>query len=232
MSYLDHDRLAALDGDWFRSREPFPWVCAEKLVTDDGYRELRESLPDPSRFKAVFGKPRKYGQASHDRYTLEYKRWLKLPNPWQAFVDELQSPGYRAFVARMLGHDDFVLHFHWHYTPQGCSVSPHCDATWKLGSQIFYLNTDDDWQPDWGGETLVLEDHGRFRYDSAPAFEDFDAAYGCPALGNRSLLFMRRDHSWHGVRPIQCPQGRLRKVFIVEFRQSTALQRLRTAIGV
>ena len=232
MTCLDHTQLASLDGEWFRSREPFPWVCAEQLLTEEGYRELCDSLPDTSRFQAVFGRRRKYGQASHDRFALEYRWWLKLPGIWQAFIDELKGRAYRDFVARMLGHDDFLLHFHWHYTPHGCSVSPHCDATWKLGSHIFYLNTEEDWQPDWGGETLVLEDHRQFRYDSAPAFEDFDAAYGCPALGNRSLLFMRRDHSWHGVKPIECPEGRLRKVFIVEFREKTPVQSVRTFLGV
>ena len=34
-------------------------------------------------------------------------------------------------------------------------------------------------------------------------------------LGNQSFMFKRTEHSWHAVRPITCPPGRLRKVFIV-----------------
>jgi hypothetical protein len=41
--------------------------------------------------------------------------------------------------------------------------------------------------------------------------------YPCinPELGNRSPLFARKEHSWHGVREIRCPEGHMRKVFIV-----------------
>jgi hypothetical protein len=58
-------------------------------------------------------------------------------------------------------------------------VSPHCDSPKKLGSHIFYLNTKEDWDPSWGGETLILDDGGRlptlragfdrFRRRSAPS---------------------------------------------------------------
>jgi Rps23 Pro-64 3,4-dihydroxylase Tpa1-like proline 4-hydroxylase len=115
----------------------------------------------------------------------------------------------------MFGRRALRLVLHWHYTPNGCSVSPHCDARRKLGSHIFYFNTAKDWQPDWGGETLILEDNGRFVADSAPKFEDFDRIMPAKAIGNSSLLFMRREQSWHGVKEIRCPPDALRKVFIV-----------------
>ena len=115
----------------------------------------------------------------------------------------------------MFGTRLLQLNFHWHYTPNGCSVSPHCDAKRKLGSHIFYFNTTADWDPSWGGETLILDDRGRFPRNSAPRFEDFDVVIPGEALGNRSLLFARGDKSWHGVREIHCPAGAYRKVFIV-----------------
>ena len=101
----------------------------------------------------------------------------------------------------------------------GGEVSPHCDSKGKIGSQIFYLNTGDDWQRDWGGETVVLDDGGRIGPDNAPAFEDFDAEYPAETADNRSLLFGRRGNSWHGVRRIDCPEGYYRKVFIVVFEE-------------
>ena len=105
--------------------------------------------------------------------------------------------------------------FHWHYTPSGCDVSPHCDARREHGSHLFYFNSEDDWDPAWGGSTLVLDDGGRLSYDSAPALEEFDAVYECDSIGNYSSLMLRTDHAWHAVRAIQCPEGRLRRVFIV-----------------
>jgi hypothetical protein len=94
-------------------------------------------------------------------------------------------------------------------------VSPHCDARHKIGSHIFYFNTEEDWDPSWGGETLILDDGGRFDRRSAPRFDEFDRVITAPALGNCSLLFARRANSWHGVREIRCPEGAYRKVFIV-----------------
>lgn len=218
MGCLDHAKLARLDERAFRAAHPFPWAEIDGLITEDAYRRLQAEPPDPERFSANFGRRRRYGQASHDRYVLNYEPGMDLPGPWLELLEELQGESYRRFVARMLGIDRFLLHFHWHYTPQGCSVSPHCDATWKLGSHIFYLNSERDWDRHWGGETLILDDERRFGYNSAPGFDEFPRAYGSAPVGNRSLLFQRTAHSWHGVKPLRCPEGVLRKVFIVEYR--------------
>ena len=40
----------------------------------------------------------------------------------------------------------------------GVEVSPHCDSKHKLGSHLFYFNDSSEWDPSWGGETLILED--------------------------------------------------------------------------
>ena len=121
---------------------------------------------------------------------------------------------------------------HWHYTPRGCSVSPHCDAYWKLGSHIFYFNQESDWQPAWGGATLVLDDGGALPYSSAPAFDDFAASQSVTPVGNRSMLFLRTDHSWHGVRSLACPEGAMRKVFIIEYRLDRLRERFRARTGI
>ncbi|GAB4169190.1 MAG: hypothetical protein Kow0020_02800 [Wenzhouxiangellaceae bacterium] len=232
MQFLDTQRLDALDGERFRTTRPFPWVNPQGLLTDEGFAALIEHLPDVSVFKPVFGRVRKHGQQSHDRYALEWSDDAPVHEVWKAFVAELQGPVYRDFLARMIGHQRFRLRFHFHYTPNGCSVSPHCDAVWKLGSHIFYLNTEKDWKPEWGGETLILDDNGRFKPSSAPAFEDFDRAMPSESLGNRSLLFIRQGNSWHGVRPIHCPEGHLRKVFIVVIDSDRPWYRLRSRLKI
>lgn len=231
LQFLDQSALNRLDPAAFRSRRPYPWCNPEGLLRGAAFERLRAELPPLSLFQPVFGKARKHGQQSHDRYALEYEPGLPLPPSWRGFIDELQGPAYRAWLARMMGSDGFELRFHWHYTPAGSSVSPHCDATRKLGSHIFYFNTAEDWDPAWGGETIILDDRGRFSPKSAPAFEDFDAAESAEAIGNRSLLFVRNGNSWHGVREIRAPQGRLRKVFIVVIERATLAQRLRRLLA-
>jgi hypothetical protein len=217
MQYLNYDLLDSIDPDEYRAIRPFPWINPEGALTEDGYRTLLESLPPVSQFAKAFGYERKHGQQGHDRYTLEYEPGLDptLPAPWVEFIRECEAERYRAWLCRMFDVAQVAYRFHWHYTPNGCSVSPHCDSVKKLGSHIFYFNTAEDWDASWGGETVVLDDGGRFNYRSAPAFDEFDGKVHSKSMGNRSLLFTRTNHAWHGVEPIRCPEGHMRKVFIV-----------------
>ncbi len=215
MNYLDYDRLEAIDAAAFQRVSPFPWINPAGLLSEAGYRHLVETLPDRSIFTRMFGVKRSHGQQPHDRYALEYHKTLPVHPHWHGFVTELQGERYGRFLRRLFGRGGIQLNFHWHYTPRGCSVSPHCDAKRKLGSHIFYFNTAEDWDPAWGGDTLILDDGGRFKRNSAPRFEDFVSAESGTSLGNVSLLFKRQGNSWHGVREILCPEDRYRKVFIV-----------------
>ena len=214
-SFLDYERLEQIDTEAFRSRKPYPFVNPTQLLTEEGYQRLRAVLPPPERLDRFFDVERSHGQMPHDRLVLEYHRDLDVAEEWHAFVRELQGRQYRRFLYRMFDTRFLMPDFHWHYTPRGCSVSPHCDAKHKLGSHIFYFNTEDDWEPSWGGQTLVLDDGGRFSRNSAPAFEEFDSEFASTVMGNSSFLFCRGNSSWHGVREIRCPEGAFRKVFIV-----------------
>ena len=231
MTYLDYARLNAIDTATFRSQKPYPWINPAGLLTEGGYQRLRETLPDVTKFTPDFGKNRLDGKPSHDRFALEYHDDLNVAQPWKEFVTELQGKKYQAFLCRLLNVRSLKLRFHWHYTPNGCSISPHCDSARKLGSHIFYFNTPQDWNPAWGGETLILGDGGRFASDSAPHFDDFECVVAAEMFGNRSLLFARQGNSWHGVREIRCPEDRMRKVFIVVIDRYMPVSRIRRFLG-
>lgn len=215
MKYLAIDKLRELSREDFLAIEPYPYYNTRGVLTDAGFQELLQNMPALDMFEQKFGYERRAGQAPHDRYSLEYTPGMDVPGPWKAFIDELCSDAYRHEIARLLGAGKVEFRFHWHYTPTGCDVSPHCDARREHGSHLFYFNSEDDWDPAWGGSTLVLDDGGRLSYDSAPALEEFDAVHECDSIGNYSSLMLRTDHAWHAVRAIQCPEGRLRRVFIV-----------------
>jgi hypothetical protein len=232
VKYLDPERLSKLDDAGFRRREPYPWVNPEGLLTEEAFRMLAADLPPLEQMGASFGRERMHGQTSHDRYVLEWKEGLDIARSWREFIAELNGTEYRGFLRRMLGSNAFDLTFHWHYAPRGCSLSPHCDARRKLGSHIFYFNPVGDWDPTWGGGTLVLDDRGRFKRRSAPAVEEFDDVTAADAVGNRSLLFVRRRNSWHGMRPLTCPEGRLRKVFIAVLTGVGPVERARRLVGL
>jgi len=232
MRFLDEERLRAIPSDDFRSRSPYPWLNPEGLLTPSGFARLVEILPDVALFEPVFGRKRAHGQRSHDRYALEYRDDLPVHADWHAFVRELRGDAYHRFLCRLLDVRDLWLSFHWHYTPNGCSVSPHCDAYRKLGSHIFYLNSEADWKEDWGGGTLVLDDGGRIGRRSAPTFEEFDREIAAETVGNLSLVFERTPHSWHGVREVQCPEGAMRKIFVVVINRMRPLDRARRLVGL
>jgi len=231
MTYLNFSALEAISSQSFQETKPYPWMNPSGLLTDEGYQHLVKTIPDVSLFEKRFGVKRAHGQQSHDRYTLEYHEGLPLSAHWKQFLVELHGETYSKFLKRLFGVKSLELNFHWHYTPHGCSVSPHCDANHKLGSHIFYFNTREDWDPAWGGETVILDDQGRFNRKSAPRFEDFPESLASTAIGNYSLLFQRLDKSWHGVHPVQCPEGHMRKVFIVVINRFSFLDRIKQVFG-
>ncbi len=230
MKYIDKDKLKTISAAEFNKAYPYPWINPLGFLTEEGFTTLQATLPNLDMFESRFGKERSFGQKGHDRYSLEYEETLDVAPQWHEFVSELKSDAYTHWVKKLLGAWAMKLSFHWHYTPRGCSVSPHCDSRAKLGSQIFYFNTEADWRPEWGGETLILDDKGRLDFKSSPGFEDFDQKFAAKTLGNRSLLFKRTNHAWHGVEALNCPENELRKVFIVVFEKVRPIKNIRNRI--
>ncbi len=215
LRYLDPVKLETFDERAFRATRPYAWINPEGFIHDEAFALLREKLPDPSMFDAEFTEDRPNERTPHNRLALKYSDELDIAPEWHEFVKELRGMEYRRFLHRAYGRSMLALTFHWHYTPKSCSVSPHCDALRKLGSHIFYFNTEEDWQDSWGGHTVVLDDGGRFDRKAAHEFEEFEEIGRSRILGNRSFLFARNESSWHGVHEIDCPEGAYRKVFIV-----------------
>ncbi len=231
MHYLDLKRLNAIDPAAFQAQQPYPWINPRGLLTPEGYHRLLAHLPVQEQFTPSFGRQRAHGQRSHDRFLLAYHDALPVAQEWKDFIAELRGSTYQDCLGRLLGTRAFELRFHWHDTPRGCSISPHCDAKYKLGSHIFYFNTEQDWNPSWGGQTLLLDDGGRFPRNSAPEIEEFESVSAPHAMGNSSLLFVRNGSSWHAMRPLQCPADRLRKVFIVVVSRFGPVERITRLLG-
>ncbi len=224
MEYLNRDCIQGLSAETFRQRRPYPWVDIQNTLTADGFQRLRETLPDASLFERRVGLKRSHGQGYHDRSLLHYRPDVQLAAPWQEFLAELRGPAYDAFLRRMFAvrpGTRLILTMEWYYAWQGCAVSPHCDARRKLGTHIFYFNTEAEWDPNWGGNVLVMDDDGRFKRHSGPAFDDLRVAASIDARGNGSFLFQRTRHSWHGVRALAAPPDHLRKLFLVTVNRPT-----------
>ncbi len=230
MQCLNLERLESVSAEAFQRQRPFPWANPAGLLHSGAHEQLVDSLPDVSLFGHSVGVPRKFGQRSHDRYNLEYRPGVALSDAWQQFIEELKGEQYRNFVERLFGRGALRLRFHWHYAYSGCSVSPHCDSAQKVGSHLFYMNSSKSWKACWGGATLVLDDGGRLHRSSSPDFSDFERAVASEFMDNASFIFRRTNHSWHGVKEIQCPEGAMRRVFIVVVDGWRWAERIRTRL--
>ena len=222
MAILNTKRLAEMSAQSaeFLQRQPYPYAGLQGVIEDEAFDRLCAELPPPSLFQQEFGKKRAHGQKSHDRYALQYNSRLhaQLSPTWREFIGELHGAPYQEFWRRTFGlkpNERFVLSMHWHHAPSGASVSPHTDARRKIGSHIFYFNTPQDWDAAWGGQTVVLDDGGKYPAHTVPPDGALTPVAQSEILGNRSFIFKRTEHSWHAVNPIACPPDRLRKVFIV-----------------
>lgn len=230
-TFLDLERLAAVDEQAFQRQKPYPWVNPAGLVRSEMLEILLADEPDLSLYAVDFGKQRAYGQQSHDRYELQLQDDTPLPQVWRDFIEELQGPDYRHFLERLFDRKDFTIRFQWHAAIRGCSVSPHCDSPKKIGSHLFYLNTEKDWRPEWGGQTIVLDDGGKLSQFTAPSFEDFAGQTVSKAMVPYSFIFSQTEHSWHAVKELTCPEGASRRVFMVILeKRDTVWVRVRQAI--
>lgn len=219
MNYLNLKSIEGESAEAFKKQHPYPWAHMQGTLTQEGWDELRATLPDMSQFRKMIGVKRGHGQAPHNRGILHYLDGLEVAKPWKDFIAELHGPAYDAFLRRMLGFSPgqkYILTMEWYYAWQGCSVSPHCDARRKIATHLFFFASDEDWPREWGGDVLMLDDEGRYKAHSAPGFDDLKVAASLDLRKNGSLLFERTEHSWHGVKPLQSPNPDvLRKLFIV-----------------
>ena len=230
MRYIDFDKLESITHDAFWATKPYPFANEQGILTEEGFQALLDNMPSLDLFFHNVGKERRAGQAPHDRYSLEYTPDTQVPKPWQDFIGELCSDRYRQNICRLFDAKKVEFRFHWHYTATGCWVSPHTDSPREHGSHLFYFNGENEWDPSWGGDTLALDDGGKLDYNSAPALEDFDDEIAFQCTGNYSALMKRTDHAWHAVRPIDCPEGKYRKLFVAVVNPDSLFWKVRDRV--
>jgi hypothetical protein len=228
-NFVDYELLRAFDVDGFKNRSPFPWHNLGGFLTTEGFHALYDDFPPLDLFERHNERPRVHGQRPHNRYYLAYEKSVyhkegdsgvvrhdQLPAAWQRFMDELEtSDEYHDFIRRALGVPAFSPRYAWHVGTQGSEVSPHLDDPKKLGTHILYFNTSDEWNPEWGGATLVLG--GKQTEAMNPDFADFETRDEARIVDNHSFLFKNTPHAWHGVTALTCPPGSYRRLFNVIF---------------
>ena len=225
---INYSFIDSMEKISFDNAEPFPWSDYDGLLTEDGYACLIESFPNLDHFVRHVDQPRRYGQRPHNRYYLAYDGSVDhpqhekkgvippadLPANWRHFIAELEGERYRSWIMRLLGVSNVKFRFCWHAGFAGGEVSPHRDDEMKIGTHIFYFVNSEDWDPLWGGQTVLLSGKRVRRLN--PDFDDFETATMVrPFTGNHSFLFKNTSTAWHGVRALACPEGTYRRIFSV-----------------
>jgi len=230
-TFIHYNLIRSFDRSCFESQIPYPWQPFEQFLTPKGFRELHLSYPGMDKFEKQVGYYRGK-EKPHDRYLLSYEDSIyhekgyegrgvvlhrQLPEPWQAFIKELERPnGYKSFIGSILRSSKFKFRYEWHLGYKKSEVSPHVDINWKLGNHLFYFNTEKDWNSKWGGSTLILGEK-RNKIDGQTNFKDFKVTVPVANLENHSVLMRNTPEAWHGVKPLSCPVGVYRKIFMIIF---------------
>lgn len=233
--FINYDFIKSFSNKLVEKDVPFPWYSVKHFLTDEGFEILYQSFPSLELFEKHDEIERVYGQRPHNRYYLAYEDSIyrqlnrqdkgivkheELPVCWQSFISELEtSRVYRNFIESLFG-SEFNIRYAWHIGFTNSEVSPHMDASEKIGTHIFYFNTSRDWQEDWGGSILVLS--GKSTDTMNPDFSDFTGVSSTQITDNHSFLFRNTPDAWHGVKPLTCPEGKYRRLFnvIFEFPQN------------
>ncbi|MDQ3258049.1 MAG: 2OG-Fe(II) oxygenase [Acidobacteriota bacterium] len=231
--FINYELLENFAPNVFLSKPPYPWHDFHRFLTPEGFAALYENFPPLDVFEVHSDMERVYGQRPHNRYYLAYEesvyaraqagngnkgtvKQANLPEAWRMLMDEFEtSERYRNFIKRLFQVSEFQVRYAWHVGVTNSEVSPHVDGDKKIGTHIFYFNTSEDWNPAWGGATLVLG--SKLTSAMNPDFNDFTAAEAAQITDNHSFLFRNGPHSWHGVKPLTCPEGSYRRLFNVIF---------------
>lgn len=226
--------LSPLPEAAFQNRSPIEWSELSGFLTQDAFQALHRDFPPLDRFIKQVGMARSFDQRPHDRYHLAYGSSIykdadagagvisheELAPSWQAFINELEGEGYRRFIAQLFGVEEYEVRYAWHVAFTGCEVSPHLDGPKKLGTQLFYFNTAEDWKPEWGGSTSFL--YGKKVARMNPEVAEFERAVSTSIIDNRSCIFKNGLDAWHAVLPLTCPEGSYRRLFTVVFDRPKA----------
>lgn len=232
-TFINLELLETFDRQAFLDRQPFPWVNLEGFLTPEGFEVLDRAFPPLDLFEKHSGIERAYGQRPHNRYYLAYEssiyqgkyieksdkgivRRKELPQVWQEFMTDLETnEPYHSWIQSLFGVTQYNVRYAWHVGFRGCEVSPHMDSPDKVGTHILYFNTSEAWKAEWGGATLVLSDKQTESLN--PNVSDFGKVEASSIVDNRSFLFKNDPNGWHGVEPLNCPDGAYRRLFNIIF---------------
>lgn len=186
---------------------PFRFLAVDGLLDEAFARAVSDALPG-------LADARRQGMAFdrlNERGKVQVSDAKRFPEPVRRLSEALASPEFLATLTQITGipnlvADPLLAGGGIHVTGPSGRLDVHVDfnydATRRLHRRLnllLYLNP--GWQPAWGGQ-LELWDA-----DVRHCWRSIEPAH------NRCVLFETSEISFHGVRPVRCPPGVVRKSF-------------------
>ena len=95
-------------------------------------------------------------------------------------------------------------------------LPPHTDSTDKILVFLLYFPSE-EWQSEWGGGTQIYRPRDKHLdanwSNSRLPRTDVELVFDSGFKPNRLFFFVKSANSWHGVAPLACPEGVLRRSF-------------------
>lgn len=191
--------------------QPFPHFCIDGILDEDFAGEVHDAFPS---YQEAKGLGREFA-AVNEKRKIQVTDSKKFPPPILKLHQLLASDEFVSRVSEMTGipnllPDPELVGGGIHETNSGGHLDVHVDFNYiedrKLYRRVnilFYFNK--DWKEEYGGYLDIWDRDVRKCYGSfAPIF-------------NRAAGFATSEISFHGVTPVRCPPGMMRKSFAVYY---------------
>ncbi len=214
------DLLNPLDRDALREKirgsQPFPHFCIDNFLQPAFAEEVYRSFPEFSEAKAV---GREFATVN-EKKKIQITDSSKFPPPISRLNDLLAAPEFTDLMSYVfdipnLLADPKLIGGGIHETDTGGRLDVHIDFNFMEERQwhrrlniLVYFNK--DWQESYGGYLDIWD-------------KDVKKCYGAFApIFNRVFGFTTNEISFHGVTPLACPPGIVRRSFAAYYYTTEA----------
>jgi 2OG-Fe(II) oxygenase superfamily len=200
---FDRDAIRAQ----YRSAKPFPFFKIDDFIDESLLDKAVAAYPT---YDEARGLGREFS-AVNEKLKIQVTDSANFPSPVKSLADELSGPGFLSDLEYITGIPNLLPDPTYngggmHLSGSSGRLDVHVDFNFQEDTKLFrrlnilvYLNP--VWEESWGGKIELWDK------DVAVCQHSFS-----PIL-NRCVVFETSETSFHGVTPIKCPAGHVRKSF-------------------
>src|SRR5579859_7257694 len=202
----------------YREASPYRHVVIENFLVDEVADFLSTRFPRMEDMPTVFKEPMSYkGQLSG-----VHEKWPQFSEVFNT----LQSEEFRSLVSQITGiehllEDPIMAGGGLHLSPKSGFLDIHVDANFHPKDKSLHRRVNiliyvtRNWDRDWGGALQLWSDKKKSPDRLVEIVE--------PKF-NRAVIFSTTRTSWHGVEPINCPDGMSRQSLALYYYTNTRPQ--------